>query len=318
MRAIFGPAIVALAALIQTAAAADKGIELDSREYKLMLEPKRFAGGAPQQAVRRFARDQLEPAVRRAFGDKAAEALKDKGMGLGERRSVRFFDTDDCALIKNGFALRERVDLNQEGRPAAKPKITLKFRSSDLFLAADMPLAARAGAKDVESKLEEDLGALAVRAASGEAIVAMPRSSRSQFSRSTTQTVDRHAIPRTLEDVEDLYPKFDDELRLVAGESDMSASLKASPEYRELVYRSSMIDLAKDTKSSFALTIWYEGANNRDRPALAEISFAYDTDDGSVPAEAARRARELLLAMQDLDWADPGSPTKTALAGCPG
>ena len=214
--------------------------------------------------------------------------------------------------------MRERVDLNKEGRPAAKPKITLKFRTADLFLAADMQLAARGGAKDVESKFEEDLGALAVRAASGEAIVAMPRSSRSQFSRSTTQTVDRHAIPRTLKDVEDLYPKFDDALRLMAGEADMSAELAASPEYRELVYRSSMIDLAQDTETSFALTIWYEGADNRDRPALAEISFAYVTDDGAVSAEAARRARELLLAMQDLDWADPGSPTKTALAGCAG
>ena len=79
-----------------------------------------------------------------------------------------------------------------------------------------------------------------------------------------------------------------------------------------------MIDLAKDTKTSFALTIWYEGADNRDRPALAEISFAYDTDDGAVSAEVARRGRDLLLAMQDLDSADPGSPTKTALAGCAG
>ena len=318
MRAVFGPAIVALAVLTQTVAAADKGIELDSREYKLMLQPERFAGGAPQQAVRRFARDQLEPALRPAFGDKAAEELKDKGLGLGERRSVRFWDTDRCALIEHGFALRERVDLNKEGRPAATPKITLKFRSADLFLAADLPLAARGGAKDVESKFEEDLGALAVRSASGEAVVAMPRSSRSQFSRSTTQTVERRGLPRTLKEVDDLYPKFDDALRLVAGESDMSASLKASPEYRELVYRSATIDLAKDTKTSFALTIWFEGADNRDRPALAEISFAYETDDGSVSAEVARRARELLLAMQDLDWADPGSPTKTALAGCAG
>jgi hypothetical protein len=121
-----------------------------------------------------------------------------------------------------------------------------------------------------------------------------------------------------LKDVEDLYPKFDDALRLVAGELDMSAALAPSPEYRELVYRSSMIDLAQDTKTSFALTIWYEGADNRDRPALAEISFAYATDNGSVSAEVARRARELLLAIQDLDWADPGSPTKTALAGCTG
>jgi hypothetical protein len=124
----------------------------------------------------------------------------------------------------------------------------------------------------------------------------MPRSSRSQFSRSTTQTVDRHAVPQTLKEVEDLYPKFDDDLRLVAGESDMSAKLAPSQQYRELVYKSSKIDLAKDMKTSFALTIWYEGVDNRDRPALAEISFSYDTTDGAVPAEAARRGPGLFLA----------------------
>jgi hypothetical protein len=317
MRSVFGPAVVALAVLIQPAAAAAKSIELDSREYKLMLQPERFAGAAPQQAVRRFVRDQLEPAVRRSLGDEAADELKKKELNLGEQRSVRFWDTDSCALIGSGFALRERVDL-KDGRRASKPEITLKFRSSDLFLTANMQLAARAGAKDVESKFEEDLGALAVRTAAGDAVVAMPRNSRSQFSRSTRQTVERDAVPRTLQDIERLYPKFDDDLRLVAGAGDMSAPLAPSPEYRELVYRSSMLDLAEDTKTSFALTIWYEGADNRTRPALAEISFSYDTDDGGVSAEAARRGRELLLTMQDLDWADPALPTKTALAGCAG
>jgi hypothetical protein len=318
MRLIRGVAIGVLAALIQPAAAAAGGIELDSREYKLMLEPGRFAGGAPKSAVDRFLREQLEPAVRQSFGGEAADELKERGLDFDERRRVRFWDTATCALIESGFALRERVDLDEDGRPASEPELTLKFRSSDLFLAASMRLEARAGAKDVESKLEEDVGALAIRTASGDAIVSMPRSSRSQFSRSTTQTVDRDALPRALKDVDELYPKFDDDLRLAAGAIDVSAALAPSPEYRELVYESSMIDLAKDTKARFALTIWYEGAGNRDRPALAEISFSYDTDAGAVSAEAARRARELLLMIQNLDWADPGSPTKTVLAGCAG
>jgi hypothetical protein len=315
VRGTFSRTIVALAALMPTAALA-KGIELDSREYKLMLESVHFAGGAPGQAVDRFVRDQLEPAVRQSFGAEAADELKEKRLDLDERRRVRFWDTADCALIRSGFALRERVDLNEDGRPASEAELTLKFRSSDLFLAASMRLEARAGTKDVESKFEEDLGALAVRSASGDAIVAMPRSSRSQFSRSTSQAVERDAAPRTLEEVADLYPKFDDDLHLVAGESDMSAALAPSPAYHELVYESSMLDLAKETKASFALTIWYEGADDPEERALAEISFSYDTDDGAVSGEAARRGRELLLALQDLDWADPGSPTKTALAGC--
>ena len=68
MRCFFGLAVVVVATLtIQTTATAAEGIEIDSREYKLYAEHEHFSGGAPQQAVRRFVRDQLEPAVRRSF-----------------------------------------------------------------------------------------------------------------------------------------------------------------------------------------------------------------------------------------------------------
>jgi hypothetical protein len=40
--------------------------------------------------------------------------------------------------------------------------------------------------------------------------------------------------------------------------------------------------------------------DNRDAPAIAEVSFSYDTDYGAGRAEAARRALDLFLAMQDL------------------
>jgi hypothetical protein len=312
---IFGPALVALSALMQTTAVG-KGIDLDSREYKIMLEEEHFGGRTPEHSVDRFVRDQLEPAVRRKFGGEAADELAREGFELEERRLVRFWDTDTCALIKNGFALRDRVELDEDDQPAAEGEITLKFRSPDLFLAANARLDAHAGAEEPESKLEEDIGALAVRVAAEEAVVAVPRSTRSQFSRSTTQNADFDAVPRTLNEVEALYPKFDDDLRQLAGEIDMSEALTPSPEYRELVYESSKLDLARNTKVKFALTIWYQGAANHDAPALAEISFSYDTDEGAVPAEAARRARELLLAMQDLEWVDPAAPTKTAIVGC--
>jgi hypothetical protein len=122
MRSVFGAAIVALAALIQTAAVAARGIEIDSREYQLMLQPEHFSGAAPEHAVSRFVRDQLEPALRRSFGDEAADELAEKGLELDERRRVRFWDTDTCLLTKNGFALRERVDLEEDGRIASEPE----------------------------------------------------------------------------------------------------------------------------------------------------------------------------------------------------
>jgi hypothetical protein len=100
-------------------------------------------------------------------------------MGLEKHRSVRFLDTQGCTLNDNGFALRERVDLDDNDRPAPKPEITLKFRSSDLFLAADMRLKAKEGA---DSKFEEEVGPLSLTNA-GQRYVASRRSARSQFSR---------------------------------------------------------------------------------------------------------------------------------------
>jgi hypothetical protein len=76
--------------------------------------------------------------------------------------------------------LRERVDLEDNDRPASKPEITLKFRSSDLFLAADMRLKAKAEGAD--SKFEEEVGPLSLTNA-GQRYVASRRSARSQFSR---------------------------------------------------------------------------------------------------------------------------------------
>ena len=74
-------------------------------------------------------------------------------------------------------------------------ELTLKFRSPDVFLAADMGLKAKSDAKEVDSKLEEDLGPLAVRSGTELGVTAKPRNARSQFSRSTTQTVSADKVP---------------------------------------------------------------------------------------------------------------------------
>lgn len=307
MRYLFGSAVVLLA-LAQTPAVG-KGIQLNSREYKMMLQQEHFAGGTPAQGVTGLV-DQLVPAVRGSFGDDAADELGRKGFELKERRLVRFWDTRACTLGGDGFALRERVDLDQHGRPADEHELTLKFRSPDLFLAAAMGLDDHAG----KSKFEEDVGALAVRDASKQMVVAVPASSRAQFSRSFKRAVAADGAPRTLDEVDRLYPGFAADLRLVAGPIDMAAALEAGADFRELVYESSKLSVGGDAKAEFALTIWYRDADAA--PALAEISFAYATDDGAVTGETAHRARELLLAMQAMTWADPAAPTKTAQADC--
>jgi hypothetical protein len=315
MQYILGAAAVVLAVLAETTADG-KGIELDSREYKMMLHEEHFGGSTARQAVDGFVLNQLVPAVRGSFGGEAANELRRKGLDLKERRLVRFWDTDTCGLGGHGFALRERADLDALERPAKERELTLKFRSPDLFLAADMRLEDHEGDDGRDSKFEEDVGALAVRNWAGKTIVAVPPSSKSQFSRSFTRAIGANAVPRALDEVEQLYPGFANELRQVAGPVDMTATLEPGLDYRELVYASSKLQLAADTKAEFALTIWYRSADEQNAPALAEISFSYATDDGAVGTEAARRARDLLLAMQGMPWADPAAPTKTALVAC--
>ncbi len=148
-------------------------------------------------------------------------------------------------------------------------------------------------------------------------VVAKPRSARSQFSRSTTQSVSADKVPASLAGIIRLYPSFEDELRAAAGGTvDISVTLDPSPEYRELVYKSSKLDITDDLKARFALTLWYKGVQNQDQPAVAEISFEYDVKNGEVANKAARRVLALLLAMQDLPWANAAAPTKTALVAC--
>jgi hypothetical protein len=185
-----------------------------------------------------------------------------------------------------------------------------------MFLAAGVSLKAKKGAKNVDSKIEEDLGPVAVRSGPEDGVVAKPPSARSQFSRSTKQTVPSDEIPTTLAEIAGLYPAFGEELRAAAGGFDPSAGLEPSPEYSELVYESSKLSIAKDVKAKFALTLWYKAIENQDGPALAEISFKYDVGNGEVPDKVAWRALALLLAMQDLPWAEPSAPTKTAFVSC--
>jgi len=79
-------------------------------------------------------------------------------------------------------------------------------------------------------------------------VAANPRSARSQFSRSTKQTISSQKLPGTLAGIAGLCPSFDDGLRIVAGNVQMSAPLQPSPEFRELVYESSKLDINKDVK----------------------------------------------------------------------
>jgi hypothetical protein len=102
-------------------------------------------------------------------------------------------------------------------------------------LAAGTSLKAKQHSRN-DDKLEEDLGSVAVRSGTDGAVAANPRAVRSQFSRSTKQTVPSNEAPTSLAGIKGVYPSFDEELQAAAGRIDMSARLQSSPEYRGLVH----------------------------------------------------------------------------------
>jgi hypothetical protein len=84
MRCTLASFVVVTLLMMQAPSTGAKGIELDSREYKLMLEPAHFAGSTPAEAVDEFLRDQMEGAIRESFGGAAPDELARKRHGPRE------------------------------------------------------------------------------------------------------------------------------------------------------------------------------------------------------------------------------------------
>jgi hypothetical protein len=149
-------------AVVLLAPAAAHGFELNSREYKLMLDPQTFSGTPSAVAANRFWDDLLKPLIERRLDERNNGGPRHKHeFELDEERIVRFFDTSHCDLDRQGYVLRERVDIDQGHESPAKREVTLKLRTPDLFIAAGTPM--EAADHHAEDKLEEDIGALLAR-----------------------------------------------------------------------------------------------------------------------------------------------------------
>ena len=314
-------ALLLLASTQASTQASAEGPRLDSREYKLMLEPAEFAGDQAAKIVDRFWDEALKPIIaRRLDARDNGEPRSRKRFKLDKERVILFRDTEACLLDRNSYALRERVVLKNGEEDKSTREVTLKFRTPDIFLAAATEL--KGSSDEASTKLEEDISPVIVRArnpANNEMItLAQPRSMRSQFSISTKQRVGRDARFDVLGDAMNAYPTLQDNLRK-AGNSGlaMNSRLIRGIPIHELVFEGAEVDLGSGTDGEFALTLWYRrDAASSSKPLIAEISFKYDTDEGSVNAAVARRAQRLFEAMQDdlRGWSNPALGTKTSEA----
>jgi len=202
--------------------------------------------------------------------------------------------------------------------PNGEQEITLKLRTSDLFISA---LTAVTGScPDARTKLEEDVAPLQVqlpRRTSRRKVVADYGNTRSRFSRSTTQPLAACKVPGTLAQACELFPSLEQDLmRHDQRGFNLKTPLIPGPAIEEHVFKGPKVELGSGISAEFTLTFWYFGARRRTLK-VSEISFRCSTDDnGLIRLPAARRAHLLFVAMQKklAGWVNTEDSSKTALA----
>jgi hypothetical protein len=305
--------LLALAcALLPATAASGAELAPNSREYKLMLEPKKFSANDPAKAVAVLWEQTLKQAIAQSLGPREQGGPRHKGaFKEGKQRRIVFRDTGDCVLTRHGYTLRERTKL-EDGQPVAKSReATLKFRIADNIIAA----SAHSG--EADDKFEEDIAPL-LRAGGKGTGFARPPSMRSMFSVSMDRDPKAANQLLTFADASAIYPDLQERLAAMgAARVSGDAKLKAGAIFHEVVFEGAEVDIGKDLEAEIDVSLWYaDGTFGSKPPRLAELSFKYKVKDAGKPAAPARRAFKLFTALQTRlgDWASPEADTKTSAA----
>jgi hypothetical protein len=290
-------------------------IHIDGREYKLLLQPTKWAGDPSVALANAFWTKHLRPIIQGHLDKRAGGKARFKGEFDPARvRNVRYWDTKSHALASRELTLRQRGKASDLD---SKQEMTLKLRTSDLFISA---LSAVTGSqRDAQTKLEEDISPLQVQlspAGRGRKVVADYSATRSRFSRSTTQSIASDAAPSTLAQACKLFPSLEDNLmRRHERGLTLKTRLAPGPLIEEHVFKGPRVELGSGIGGEFALTFWYFEKQRR-VPQVSEISFKCDLDGGLMPVPVARRAHRLFVGMQEelADWANIQDSSKTELA----
>lgn len=294
-------------------------ISIEGREYKLLLDPKKFRGAPTNKAaaalwkkLKEIIDDRLD---KKDGGTRAEGALK-----RGQPRHVAYLDTRERLLYERDFALRVRADLN-DGKANGKPKATLKYRSPDVLLATDYRRIVTAD----EPLIEEDISPLQVARSGKPVAVADQRSLYSRFAISTERVT--RAEFQTIEQVVDKFNWLDSWLDRRTDGGYRDEKLHAGPTICEWVFEDASVWLGDGIRAKFTLTLWYLHKNAKVKsvyeralsgdldPRIAEISFDFGVDAAKgarMDAEAAERAAALFIGMQELRM-DKRETSKTKL-----
>ncbi|WP_459554615.1 hypothetical protein [Lacunimicrobium album] len=274
-------------------------MQVESREYKVMLDHLRFADR--KLALRELWFD-LQGIVRRVeFTPKKEELQKQrlKKFDTLERRLICFLDTADRAFRKNDLILRQRrVVEKEEGRLELKStEYTLKSRHADRYYVSGRKLKKGSDQKgNDDSKFEEDIGA----------------PYRSLFTYSVT-IQGKEKCPEKLQNAERLFPILGDlKINGIKCPGETSVEIVGNTRHHERIYKGPEFKLSEKVSATLAVILW--STEWKTRPTAAELSFRYGDKNEQYSGDVALNAYQLFAALQTLDWCQPDSPTKTQFA----
>lgn len=275
------------------------------REYKLMLHPTPFYTGCRHANLERYWRDCLNPAVERTPGaDWGGRSFQ-----RDQDRDIRFYDQlgGRTALLRGaGYVLRERVKLREEPRPQDR-QVTLKYRHRDYGRVALKDLSGLAANKP-KTKIEADIG---VRHDG----CGRPRPLRCRYAHSTNQDLDEALALDRLSQPMALFPGLSKGLQEERQPADPGARLDlvSGLEVRERLFEGPEARLA-GAKVGFSLALWFDRRADPEltAPLLAELSYKLTPKDLEKGVSAIDAAERLFTNLQDPEFFNPASMTKTA------
>ena len=296
--------VICLTLACAAAPAFATGIALNSREYKVLLKPEQFTGSAEGHAAMLW-EARLKPMIasqldRRDNGD----VRSIKSFSLKNQRRIAFKDTATCALSAVGFYYRERAKWPAEIGAEKTVESTLKLRGSEVFL---INTSRFKGDSDAKAKFEEDISL----ASDGFA-------AKHNFAYSVSQKRAATAAPSELAAIDSAFPgtiAAISELSNAAPPAD--AALIGGKVFIELLYSGAKVDLGHGTVAEFDLAFWYPAdAGSFDKPAIVELSFSYETDNGEVDRGIAQRGAKLAQGLTNALGLsiEIGARSKTSLA----
>lgn len=260
-----------------------------SREYKLMLNTDRFKDR--EKGCQVFL-NLIEFLIQKEDG-----VIEEAGKDINEeKRHTSYLDTPELALRQHGYSLRLRREDGTEGGF----QITLKYRASDRYIAANQDLSSTQKSKH---KFEEDILPPFV----------------SKFSQSVSIKFSKKPDLTSMQQIVALFPGLKKLL------IDEKTPIKTINEFEafEVVRKLCKFHFTKSTDIKASLSFWYLTEEMNDWPLVGEFSFDYDMPDDEIneeklekyPAQVVEGTNRFFSALQSqVGWINFNATTKTAFA----